>query len=121
MKFTNKKTIPLFKLGYLILLFLILMVVIYNYLILNEAILAYKEIAVLLVLYMSVFVYWYKISKYIEYDSNGSGIVFITKGILLSDFVNHREQRIELPKEKLVNYKIIDRFFLQKNPLAYKK
>ncbi len=120
MKFTNKKTIPLFKLGYLILLFLILMVVIYNYLILNEAILAYKEIAVLLVLYMSVFVYWYKISKYIEYDSNGSGIVFITKGILLSDFVNHREQRIELPKEKLVNYKIIDRFFYKKIHLHIK-
>lgn len=120
MKFTNKKAIPLFKLGYLTLLFLMSMAVIYNYLILNEVVLAYKEVIILLVFYTFALIYWYKISKYIEYDSNGSGIVLITKGILLSEFVNHREHRVELPKEKLVNYKVIDCFFYKKLKLYIK-
>ncbi|MGB1268904.1 MAG: hypothetical protein ACPG45_04145 [Flavobacteriaceae bacterium] len=111
---------PLFKLGYLILLFLMSMAVIYNYLILNEVVLAYKEVIILLVFYTFALIYWYKISKYIEYDSNGSGIVLITKGILLSEFVNHREHRVELPKEKLVNYKVIDCFFYKKLKLYIK-
>lgn len=114
MKFTNKKIVPLFKVGYLVLLVLILIVFIYNYLILHTAILAVKEVLALLVLYMFVLIYWYKISKHIEFDSAGSVIVFITKGILLSDSINHREHRIELPKEKLTNYNIVDRFFYKK-------
>lgn len=120
MKFSNKKILPLFKVGYLMLLILIAMVVIYNYLILNTAILAIKEITALLCVYVCVLVYWYKVSKYIEFDSAGSGIVFITKGILLSDYINHREHRIELPKEKIVNYSIVDRFFYKKVILRVK-
>lgn len=120
MKFTNKKIVPLFKVGYLLLLILVSMLLIYNYLILNRAILAYKEIIALLVLYVVVLMYWYKISKYIEYDSAGSGLVFITKGILLSDYINHREHRVELPKEKLVSYTIVDYFFYKKIILKIK-
>ena len=114
MKFNNKKILPLFKVGYLLLLILISMVLIYNYLILQAAIIAVNEMFALLALYLIALRYWYKISKYIEFDSAGSGLVFITKGILLSDYINHREHRIELPKEKLVNYIVIDRFFYKK-------
>jgi hypothetical protein len=114
MKFTNKKIVPLFKVGYIMLLVLISMVFIYNYLILNTAIIAIQEVIALLLFYLIVLAYWYKISKYIEFDSSGSGFVFITKGILLSGYINHREHRIELPKEKLINYVIIDRFFYKK-------
>lgn len=114
MKFTNKKIVPLFKVGYLVLLVLISMVFIYNYLILNTAIIAIQEVIALLLFYLIVLTYWYKISKYIEFDSSGSGLVFVTKGILLSDYINHREHRIELPKEKLVNYVVVDRFFYKK-------
>jgi hypothetical protein len=120
MKFNNKKILPLFKIGYLLLLILISMVLIYNYLILQTATLAIKEMIALLVLYLIVLGYWYKISKYIEFDSAGSGLVFITKGILLSDYINHREHRIELPKEKLVNYVVVDRFFCKKVNLHIK-
>lgn len=120
MKFTNKKILPLFKVGYLILLILVSIMFIYNYLILNKAILAIKEVIVLLVLYISILTYWYKISKYIEFDSAGSGLVFITRGILLSDYINHREHRIEMPKEKLKGYEIIDRFFYKKVVLSIK-
>lgn len=122
MKFTNKKIIPLFKFGYVLLLLLTLLtvVIIYNYLILNHPIIAIKEVVVLLFLYLIVFLYWYRIAKFIEFDSAGSGVVFITKGILLSDFINHREQRIELPKEKLESYVIQDRFFCKKIVLNIK-
>lgn len=120
MKFTNEKITPLFKAGYAILLTLVVMMFIYNYLVLNTAILAIKEVVVLLMLYAIILVYWYKVSKYIEFDSTGSGLVFITKGILLSDYINHREHRIEIPKRKLKGYEIIDRFFYKKVVLNIK-
>jgi hypothetical protein len=120
MKFTNKKILPLFKVGYIILIVLASIVLIYNYLILNKTIFAVREMIALLLLYIVVLTYWYKVSKYIEFDSVGSGIVFITRGVLLSDYINHREHRIEIPKEKLMNYVIVNRFFYKKTILYIK-
>lgn len=120
MKFTNKKVIPLFKIGYLVLIVLVLFLYMYNYLILNKVLITTKVVLLLSVLYIIIFIYWYKISKYIEFDSTGSGLVLITKGILLSDYANHREHRIEIPKEKLKGFEITDYFFYKKVVLKIK-
>lgn len=52
--------------------------------------------------------FWYLRARYFEYDSNGEVFIFINKGVLLTDFVNYREQKAEFPKAKLYNYKIKD-------------
>mgnify|MGYP000035306338 CR=1 FL=1 len=120
MKFTNKRVLPIYKIGYALLITLVSVTVIYNYLILNQPFFTTKESIILLVLYAFVVLYWYKIAKYVEFDSAGSGLVFITRGILLSDFINHREHRVELPKSKLQNYSILNLVFFKKVVLHIK-
>jgi hypothetical protein len=54
------------------------------------------------------------ISKYFEYDSDGIKVVVINKGLLLSDYFNYREHKVEFSKENLMGYKF-------HNYLIYKK
>ncbi|TWO31899.1 hypothetical protein E1J38_010965 [Seonamhaeicola sediminis] len=48
-------------------------------------------------------VHW--ISKYFEYDSDGMKVVIINRGLLLSDYLNYREYKVEFEKHNLVSYK----------------
>lgn len=48
----------------------------------------------------------HKVCKYFEYDSEGNILVIVNKGIMLSDFFNYRENRAELPKKKLLYFKL---------------
>ncbi len=114
MKFTNKKRIPLYKGGYVMLVILLLSFLGYNYLISNTPLFQLHEIIGSALLIFLVFIYWYKRAKHIEYDSTGLGLVFISKGILLSEINNYREQRIEIPKSKLKKFHIKNMFFSKK-------
>jgi hypothetical protein len=58
--------------------------------------------------------YWYNISKFIQYDSTGLGLVFVSKGIVISNVNNYREQRIEIPKNKLSKFNINTSLFYKK-------
>ena len=49
------------------------------------------------------FVHW--IAKYFEYDSDGVKVVVVNKGLLLTDYINYREYKVEFDKDKLVAYK----------------
>jgi hypothetical protein len=114
MKFTNKKSLPLYKGGYAILGCLLLSFFSYNYLLVNSSLFQTYEIGGLILLVFLVFVYWYKKAKYIEYDSTGLGLVFISKGVLFSEINNYREQRIEIPKSKLKKFRVKNMFFTKK-------
>lgn len=114
MKFTNKKSLPLYKGAYVILGCLLLFFFSYNYLVANSPLFQLYEIGVLVLLVFLVFVYWYKRAKYIEYDSTGLGLAFISKGVLLSEINNYREQRIEIPKSKLKKFRVKNMFFSKK-------
>ncbi|TXG39303.1 hypothetical protein [Seonamhaeicola maritimus] len=48
-------------------------------------------------------VHW--ISKYFEYDSDGMQVVIVNKGLLLSDYLNYREYKVEFEKHNLISYK----------------
>ena len=114
MKFTNKKSLPLYKGGYVIFWGVLLSFVTYNYLISNSSLFQVNEVGILVLLSFLVFMYWYKRAKHIEYDSTGLGLVLISKGALLSEINNYREQRIEIPKSKLKKYNVKNNFFSKK-------
>lgn len=114
MKFTNKKEIPLLKAGYVLLLVTMFFFLVYHFLLISTITLSNSQLGLILALYTLIFVYWYRNAKYIEYDSKGLGLVLVTKGVLLKDISNYREQRIEIPKSKLVKYKLVNRFFYKK-------
>jgi hypothetical protein len=48
----------------------------------------------------------YSSAKYFEFDSDGNVLMFINKGLFISNFINYREHRAEFPKEKLKRYRI---------------
>ena len=120
MKFTNKKTKPFYKGGYVMLGVLILGFFSYNYLNSNSALFQIHEIGIFAILVFLVFLFWYKKAKHIEYDSTGLGLVFISKGVFLSEIRNYREQRIEFPKDKLKKYSVKN-IFLSKKLYLYIK
>jgi len=114
MKFTNKKSLPLYKGGYAVLGGVLLSFFSYNFLVTNTVLFQFYEIIFVVLLVWIMFMYWYKKAKYIEYDSSGLGLVFISKGVLLSEINNYREQRIEIPKSKLKSFCVKNEFFTTK-------
>lgn len=63
--------------------------------------------------FIALFLLVHRISKYFEYDSDGVKVVIMNKGLLLSDYFNYREHKVEFSKENLMAYKF-------HNYLAYK-
>ncbi|GAA3555517.1 hypothetical protein [Snuella lapsa] len=56
--------------------------------------------------FIALFFIVHAISKYFEYDSDGMKVVLINRGLLLSDYLNYREFKVEFEKQQLVSYKI---------------
>ena len=63
-------------------------------------------------------VHW--ISKFFEYDSDGVKVVILNKGLLLSDYLNYREYKVEFEKSKLVSFKVYD-YLVYKSLVLYIK
>jgi hypothetical protein len=59
----------------------------------------------ILLVFIALFFLVHFISKYFEYDSDGIKVVIINKGLLLSDYLNYREHKVEFSKENLMAYK----------------
>lgn len=120
MKFSNEKSLPIYRFAYYLLAGALIAFLCYNNIIAYEAIFSMKEVLIVFLVIITIMYFWYKKAKYFEYDSNGLALVFISKGILVSDFNNYREQRVEIPKSKLQNFKIVNWFFVKKIHLYIK-
>lgn len=76
-----------------------------------------------LILFFSV----HAISKYFEYDSDGIKVVIINRGLLLSDYFNYREHKLEFEKQRLSAFKFKNYFVFKsltlyiKNPKGHTK
>lgn len=53
----------------------------------------------------------YKVSKYFEYDSDGLQVVLINRGLLMSEYFNYREHKLEFEKVNLTGYKFNNYLF----------
>lgn len=65
-----------------------------------------------------LFIIAHKVSKYFEYDSDGLQVVIINRGLLLSDYFNYREYKLEFEKESLAGYKF-NNYFVYKSLVLY--
>jgi hypothetical protein len=70
--------------------------------------------------FASLFFIVHFISKYFEYDSDGTKVVITNKGLLLSDYFNYRECILEFEKERLVAFKFHN-YFIYKTLVLYIK
>jgi len=69
-------------------------------------------------IFLVLFLVAHKVSKYFEYDSDGLQVVIINRGLLLSDYFNYREHKLEFEKEHLTGYKF-NNYFVYKSLVLY--
>ncbi|WP_424493521.1 hypothetical protein [Salinimicrobium sp. GXAS 041] len=55
-----------------------------------------------------VAIYIFIVGRSFEFDSDGETLNFKSNGLLISKFMHYREQRTEVPKSKLRDFKIIN-------------
>lgn len=113
MKFSNEKKIAKYKITYGFLIGVLVAYYIYNWVLLEGSFSSIESLA-LFITFSIILLYWYKKATYFEYDSGGLGLVIIRKGILLSEYANYREQRIEIPKKNLYKYSYHNYIFSKK-------
>ncbi len=46
------------------------------------------------------------VSRYFEYDSDGAKILITNKGLLLTEYINYRENKVEFARRQLIGFKI---------------
>ena len=68
-------------------------------------------ILIILGVFILLLVITHNVSKYFEYDSDGLQVVIINKGLLVSDYVNYREHRVEFEKDELLGYRFYNYIF----------
>jgi len=61
-----------------------------------------------------VLVLFHSIAGYFEYDSDGAKIIILNKGLILTEYINYRESKVEFTRSQLIGYKIKD-YFLYKS------
>ena len=59
-------------------------------------------------------VFIFIVGKTFEFDSDGETINFKSNGVLVSQFMHYREQRTEVPKSKLKDFRIENYFFYKR-------
>lgn len=59
-------------------------------------------------------IYIYIVGRSFEFDSDGETLNFKSNGLLISQFLHYREQRTEVPKSKLLDFKIENYFFYKR-------
>ena len=72
-----------------------------------------RAFSIIFVSFVTLFLIVYLVSKYFEYDSDGVKVMVVNKGLLLGDYLNYREYKVEFYKKNLIGYKF-------KNYLIYK-
>ncbi|WP_299113561.1 hypothetical protein [uncultured Winogradskyella sp.] len=51
-------------------------------------------------------VLFHSIAGYFEYDSDGAKIIILNKGLILTEYINYRENKVEFTRQQLVGFKI---------------
>lgn len=70
------------------------------------------------VIALLVGIYIFIVGRTFEFDSDGETINFKSNGVLVSQFMHYREQRTEVPKSKLKDFKV-DNYLLYKRLHIY--
>src|SRR5690606_34330990 len=77
-------------------------------------------IFVIIVGFVGLFFIIHRISRYFEYDSDGVKVVVINKGLLLADYFNYREHKLEFDKDRLIAFNFQNYIFYKSLTLYVK-
>ncbi|MDN3493719.1 hypothetical protein [Winogradskyella bathintestinalis] len=51
------------------------------------------------------------VARYFEYDSDGAKIVITNSGLIVTEYLNYREKKLDIVKRKLIGFKISNYLF----------
>jgi hypothetical protein len=69
-----------------------------------------SSLYIIISLFLAVLVVHF-IARFFEYDSDGTKLIITNQGLILTDYVNYREHKIEIEKDKVLGFKIHNYFF----------
>ncbi|MGJ8549454.1 hypothetical protein [Winogradskyella wichelsiae] len=58
------------------------------------------------------------VARFFEYDSDGANVIITNSGLILNDYFNYRENKVEVARNKLTGYKIVN-YYLYKSLIVY--
>ena len=67
-----------------------------------------------------VLVIFHSIAGYFEYDSDGAKIIILNKGLVLTEYINYRENRIEIARHELLGFKVNNYLLYKSLVILYK-
>ncbi|MGJ8593060.1 MAG: hypothetical protein ACSHXF_10950 [Aquaticitalea sp.] len=67
--------------------------------------------ALIALFFAAILFFVHRVSRYFEYDSDGSKVIVINRGLILADYANYREQILEFEKDRLAAYQFNNYFF----------
>ncbi len=73
---------------------------------------------IVLFIFLALFVFIFRISKFFEYDSDGLKISILNKGLLSTEQLSSKEHSLEFEKEKLISFKF-QNFIIYKRLVLY--
>ncbi|MFC0605734.1 hypothetical protein [Winogradskyella pulchriflava] len=65
-------------------------------------------------------VLFHSVAGYFEYDSDGAKIIVLNKGLILTEYINYRENKVEFARQQLVGFKIKNYIFYKSLVLLIK-
>lgn len=114
MRITNRRLVKIIPGVYYFSVMLFLLIIFLNHQLGQQLFPSEKHYLAALIIVAFWLIYIYFAGKYFEYDSEGSLVSFLTKGMILSEFINYRTKVYDIKKEKIKGYKIY-------NLLIYRK
>lgn len=69
--------------------------------------------------FVGVFFIVHRIAKYFEYDSDGQDLIIMNRGLLLADYFNYREKKVNIPKSGLTAFKFNNYLFFKELVVYY--
>ncbi|WP_299362356.1 hypothetical protein [Winogradskyella sp.] len=67
-----------------------------------------------------VLVLFHSVAGYFEYDSDGAKIIILNKGLILTEYINYREKKIEIARHELLGFKINNYLLYKSLVILYK-
>ncbi|MDX1470599.1 MAG: hypothetical protein R3213_03810 [Flavobacteriaceae bacterium] len=80
----------------------------------------YLTFFIIVAFFIFLLLFFHAVSRYFEYDSDGFKVIVINRGMVLSDYFNYREKRVEFEKEQLVRFKFFNFYFYRRLVLHLK-
>ena len=72
-----------------------------------------RSFFIIFIAFLLLFGITHRISKYFEYDSDGMKVVILNRGLLLSDYFNYREHKLEFEKSELTGFRFYNYIFFK--------